>query len=224
MNIYTSIKAIRENDPAMSKIYSQQDSLKQYLQETNFHNKQNNRWSEYGASFITGLEVVANVLIITGSLPEINLTKLKQSGNWIFRNKDFADFKLSLKDGPLSLWNGVRTVGIKVYRGIPEILEGGFSLGTISKVFNGWEIVQVPVNFTEGINDLYKVLKGNFTQEHQHWNNKIQFFKTSDALDKLQLLKTLPKPPGILTQPCLPKFTPVFPKFEFQFPYLGVAA
>jgi hypothetical protein len=66
-NIYTSTKAMQENNPAMSKIYSQQNSLKQYLRETNFHDKSKNRWSEYGASMITGLEVIANILIITGS-------------------------------------------------------------------------------------------------------------------------------------------------------------
>jgi hypothetical protein len=213
VNFVTSIQAIQagKDDPVMSKIYAERDTLKQVLREENFHNKFLNRLSNAGASLITGLEVVGTVFSLAGGIKDIfkNWTHIKQSFHWTLQNKNFAAWKLSLKDGPLTLWNGLKTVGVKLGQNIPQIARGGFKISAVVGVLKKWQWAWHSAELFKNLNGA-KELIPDVINDFTFYQKNNSFYTTSDQLEKLRTIVVIP-----------PTMNLILPKFEY--PYLNVA-
>lgn len=105
-NVYTSYKAWKEKkngDPAWAKIYGEQDTVQDYLRQTNFHDGTLNRLSYYGATGIDVVQTVCDVVAIYDGLMKIknvfkeikisakkgNVSFGKRLGQYVFNTKSY---------------------------------------------------------------------------------------------------------------------------------------
>ena len=220
-NVYTSRQAIQAGsaDPAMSKIYSERDTLAQVLREENFGDKTLNRLSNATATGIEALEVICTIVTIVNSISNIakNYSSIKSSFRWITQNKNFADMKLSLSPGSRSFQNMAKTIGVKIFQNLSEVTRGGFNPFALFNGVKDWQWIKA---FGDSIKIPFKV--GSHipmvSDAIDHYQKNKVFYNTSDQLEKLQGLKSFTINPQNVV---LVQMKNIVPKFEFRYPYLN---
>jgi len=121
VNVGTSIQAIQAGagNPAMSRIYSQRDTLAKVLREENFHNSFLNRLSNVGATLIEATELICDVIMIAYDLKD-TFKSLKKFFTAQNRNAlgQFAKGRHFTLD---NLWKGIKAIPCKV-KALPKTI------------------------------------------------------------------------------------------------------
>lgn len=188
-NIYTSYKAMKEDDPAWAKIYGDQNKLSDVLRESNFNNGFLNKVTNWSASALDAAELFCDVVNIAHTIgtiaskfgfiknffsKDIGLLSYMKEARW------GTDGKMMVGDNGLvktrftarSIWSGIKAyvmnspIDTHSEQGIRTILHNNFVADF--KDFKGTLTIQA-------IKDTfrYNVTKGNAITM-QDWKNSMK--------------------------------------------------
>lgn len=114
-NVATSLQAIkagRDGNPAMARIYGERDTLAQVIREENFHNRFLNRLSMISANILDITDKAANIALLARSIGKI-------VGGFLGKNGVGFAFKTYVRDPngklvktvtPGSIWKGTKAM------------------------------------------------------------------------------------------------------------------
>ena len=136
-NVVTSVQSIvasSSGDLAMSKIYSDRDTLAQVLREHNFHDKKKNRASNAWAAGIEITDTIAGVITMVHSIGKIAGGFLSKNGVG-FAFKELvrgSDGKLTTKVTLKSIWRGTKALVLN--KGLTDSTSAGLRTTLLTNV------------------------------------------------------------------------------------------
>lgn len=157
-NVFTSFQAYESatgGHPGQAKIYAGQDKLSDVLRDTNFHNRDLNKWSNIKATELDITETVCDIIGIvsgiTNTVKDLKGFSLKKTFKSICQPRN-ADGTFAT--GKPTLWNGLKSITTKI--NAKDMILGDLNVKSLSRLSK----MKDPVDKIKTIGKLSKAING----------------------------------------------------------------